>query len=203
MNGQEIEAKFYVLDLKKFEARLQFLDARLIKPRILERNIRYDLPDNSLRNEDRVLRLRQDDQVRLTFKGPSFKVKGALKRPEIELVVDDFDKARQFLEALGYQKLIFYEKFRITYELDKTLIMLDELPFGNFIEIEGQEVDAIRKVTKRLDLKWEAAIAASYHALFERFCQVRSMDIHDLSFENFKGINAFPEELGVCPAEVL
>jgi adenylate cyclase class 2 len=95
------------------------------------------------------------------------------------------------------------EKYRITYELDKTQIMLDELPFGDFIEIEAERVEAIRKAAERLGLKWEAAIPASYHALFERFCQVRSMDIHDLSFENFKGINAFPDELGVRPADVL
>ena len=48
---QEIEAKFYVRDLGKIEARLQSLEARLIQKRVLETNIRFDLPDSRLRSE--------------------------------------------------------------------------------------------------------------------------------------------------------
>ena len=65
MNGQETEVKFYVKQLKRAEQRLQALGAHLIQPRMHEVNLRFDLPDNSLRGAGKVLRLRQDDQARI------------------------------------------------------------------------------------------------------------------------------------------
>ena len=138
MNGQEIEAKFHVQNLRKIELRLLELKAQLIQPRVHEVNLRFDRPDGELRNSFRVLRLRQDDIARFTFKGPSVEKEGGiLSRQEIEFEVGDFDSAKQFLEAIGFQVVVFYEKFRTTYELNNTHIMLDELPYGSFIEIEG------------------------------------------------------------------
>ena len=61
--GQETEAKFYVRDLDRVESRLLELDARLLQGRILETNIRFDLPGAPLRAEGRVLRLRRDAGV--------------------------------------------------------------------------------------------------------------------------------------------
>ena len=66
-----------------------------------------------------------------------------MSRTEIEFGVDDFAKAKQFLEHLGYQSILVYEKYRTTYELDHAHIMLDELPYGNFIEIEGEDLTGI------------------------------------------------------------
>ena len=57
-------------------------------------------------------------KARFTFKGPSEEEEGGiLSRQEIEFVVGDFESAKQFLEALGYEVVVFYEKFRTTYEL--------------------------------------------------------------------------------------
>ena len=49
-NEQETEAKFYVRDLKKVETILQDSGAHIVQARVLERNIRFDLPDASLRS---------------------------------------------------------------------------------------------------------------------------------------------------------
>ncbi|HSB03475.1 MAG TPA: class IV adenylate cyclase [Anaerolineales bacterium] len=200
--GQEIEVKFYVQDLRRVEARLRGLEAQLVQPRILETNIRFDLPDTSLRSEGRVLRLRQDTAARLTYKSGSKKEQGILSREEIEFVVDDFEKAKQFLEALGYQKLIYYEKYRTTYELNETLIMLDELPYGSFIEIEGENDRSIRAVADQLNLNWEAAVATSYVVLFERVCKAIRLDsCEDLSFANFAKTKVEAADLDVQAAD--
>jgi len=198
---QEIEAKFYVKDLKQIEARLHHLNARLIQPRIHETNIRFDTPNQDLRREQRVLRLRQDDKARMTYKGASKNEQGVLNRTEIEFVVEDFEKARRLLEALGYEKSLFYEKYRTTYELDKTHIMLDELPIGSFIEIEGESIDAIPEIGRKLGLRWDTAISTSYSALFERVRTAKGAQIQDLSFENFEGVQVTNDELGVQPAD--
>lgn len=199
---QEIEAKFYVKDLKKIEAHLRDLKARLIQPRIHETNIRFDTPKQDLRREQRVLRLRQDNKVRMTYKDASKNEEGVLNRTEIEFVVEDFERAKSLLEALGYEKLLFYEKYRTTYELENTHIMLDELPIGSFIEIEGESLDSIRGIGLKLGLRWDTAIATSYSALFERVRKAQGLKISDLSFEEFHGITVSEDDLGTQAADM-
>ncbi len=198
---QEKETKFFVQDLQKIETRLQKLEAFLIKPRIYEKNLRFDLADHSLSQGRRVLRLRLDDKTRLTYKGASEKVQRVLIRQEIELVVDDYDQARAFLEALGYEKLFFYEKYRTTYAYQDTQVMLDELPYGNFIEIEGADLAAIQAAAKGIGLAWENSIPSSYQQLFERVCQGRNLTMDGLTFENFKNLKISPQELGAQAAD--
>lgn len=198
---QETEVKFYVRDLDRLKARLEGLGAACIQERGLETNLRFDLPDGRLRLDGRVLRLRQDTQTRLTYKSASKKDEGILSREEIEFVVEDFQKAKQFLEALGYQKRVYYEKYRTTYELNETHIMLDELPYGRFVEIEGETIRTIRALADQLNLNWEAALATSYIALFECVRKALQLPFQDLSFENFAGINVDASHLGVIAAD--
>jgi adenylate cyclase, class 2 len=209
---QEIEAKFYVGDLGKIESRIRELDARLFQSRVLEMNIRFDLPDARLRSEGRVLRLRRDTNARLTYKDSGKSEQGVVNRTEIEFTVEDFEKAKLFLEALGYQKLFEYEKYRTTYELHQTSkvstdlgglahVMLDELPYGNFVEIEGKDIATIHSSANKLNLDLNVSIPASYSALFERVRSSLRLTFTDLTFENFEGIEVTPEHLLVQPAD--
>ena len=198
---QEIEAKFYVRDLGKIESRLQALETRLIQPRVLETNLRFDLPDGGLRSEGRVLRLRQDTAARLTYKGAGKNEQGVVNRTEIEFTVEDFNKAKNFLEALGYQKLLQYNKYRTTYELEHCHVMLDELPYGNFVEIEGENIATIHFTADKLNLDMQAAISASYSALFEKVRRTLGLTFIDLTFANFEKIKVSPGHLQVQPAD--
>jgi len=200
-HGQEIEAKFYVLRLDQIMTRLQELEARLIQPRVLETNLRFDLPDGQLRSKGRVLRLRRDTDSRLTYKGAGQNNNGILSREEIEFIVNDFEQAKKFLQALGYQQVMYYEKYRTTYELDHALIMLDELPYGNFVEIEGETAGQIHRVTDRLNLNRSAAIEKSYTALFEVVRRNLQVSFQEISFSNFEGIQVGAESLEVRPAD--
>ncbi len=202
MNGQEIEAKFFVKNLNRIELRLQELKAQLIQPRIHEINLRFDDANNNLRSSFRVLRLRQDEKARLTFKGPSEEQAGGiLSRREIEFVVEDFEKARELLEALGYRVVVFYEKFRATYELNDAHIMLDELPYGQFIEIEGKNAETIHRTADLLGINWSAMVKAGYHALFERVTGKYNLEPSQLSFAALERVNIAAEDLGVQVAD--
>ena len=197
VNDQEIEVKFYVQDLGKVEARLREMGARLLHPRVHELNLRYDRPDGSLRREHRVLRLRRSDDIRLTYKGPSSIVDGAMSRQEIETTVGDFEATKAFFDALDYQLVVMYEKYRTVYEIETPgvskdsgcLVMLDELPYGNFVEIEGSEAVSIHAAADSLGLKWEAAIGKSYLALFEQLRDKLGFTFRDLTFVNLAGLN--------------
>jgi adenylate cyclase, class 2 len=199
--GQETEAKFYVQDLERINKSLERLGARLTQSRVLEMNIRFDLPGAPLRAQGRVVRLRQDTEAKLTYKSGSKNEEGILSREEIEFVVENFEKAKRFLEALGYQKLVYYEKYRTTYEVHQTSIMLDELPFGNFVEIEGEHLETIRRIANQLNLSWDTAIATSYTAIFDRARTALGLSFQDLSFANFADVKVEVSHLGVRPAD--
>jgi len=202
MNGHETEVKFFVRDLKKVEMRLQELKAHLIQPRVHEVNLRFDNANSSLRQNLKVLRLRKDTEAKFTFKGPSEEREGGvLSRREIEFTVGDFDAAQQFLEALGFIPVVFYEKFRATYELNDVLIMLDELPYGTFVEIEGEDIKTLHQVADLLELNWEAMVKAGYHALFERAAAKHNLELSQLSFKALEGVKIQPEELSIAPAD--
>jgi adenylate cyclase, class 2 len=200
-SGQEIEAKFYLKDSERMITRLQELEARMIQPRVLETNLQFDFPDASLRSKGQVLRLRRDTKARLTYKGPNQSNGGVLDRTEIEFVVEDYEQARQFLEALGYQKSGYYEKYRTTYELETVEFMLDELPYGNFLEIEGETSEQIQAAASKLNLNWKTAIETSYTALFENVRKELQLSFQDISFENFKGIKVEAHHLHVHAAD--
>ncbi|MFZ5818861.1 MAG: class IV adenylate cyclase [Chloroflexota bacterium] len=183
MNDQETEVKFYINDLGQVEDRLRALGAQLVQPRVHETNLRFDLPDGSLRGAGRVLRLRMDTQARLTYKGPSERLDRVLSRAEYETSVGDFETAQRILRALGYVVSATYEKFRATYEWEGLHVMLDELPYGDFVEIEGPHAERLQTASRALGLDFNAAIPASYLALFEGLCQKRGLDPSRLTFE--------------------
>ncbi len=202
MNGHETEVKFHVRNLNRIETRLLELKARLIQPRVHETNLRFDLADGSLRKNKNVLRLRQDNQSRLTFKGPSVeREQGVSSRVEIEFAVDNYESAKQLLEALGYQAIVFYEKFRATYEFNDTHIMLDELPYGTFVEIEGEDVEVIHNTATLLGLNWDAMIKAGYHALYDRVSGKYGLDNSRLSFEELRKARVNIEDFEIVAAD--
>ena len=201
MNDQELEVKFFVADLAAVEARLQALEARLLQPRVHEVNLRFDTPDGELSRQFRVLRLRQDEAARLTYKGPSEYQEGVRLRQEIEFTVGDFGAAQRFLEALGYRVALMYEKYRTTYELEGVHVTLDKMPYGTFIEIEGPDPASIRHVNEQLGLNWDHRVPESYTMLFERLRDTLDLSFTDLSFANFAGLDISMEAINVKPAD--
>ena len=198
---QEMEVKFYVRSLAKLEERLKASGAECVQPRVEEINLRFDTVDGSLAAIHSVLRLRQDEKVRLTYKGERRDVGGANTRTEIEFEAGDFDAAKAFLEALGYRVVTVYEKYRQTYDLEGMHVTLDELPYGSFCEIEGSDPTRIYNLARRLGLNWEVRISASYLELFERLKAGRAPMAKNLVFSELVGLKIRPIDLGVEPAD--
>ncbi len=201
MKNQELEVKFYVLNLQAVEERLMALDAQLVQPRILETNLRFDTPEAEFTQAGRAIRLRQDSETRLTYKGPGTVEGGARLRQEIEFTVADFEAARDFLLALGYQISVIYEKYRTTYDLLTAHVTLDQMPYGDFIEIEGSDPGVIQAVARLLNLNWETRIADSYTVLFARLQVTRKLSFRDLTFLNFLELEISAGDLEVQPSD--
>lgn len=202
LSEQEVEAKFFIRDLASMVTRLQKLDAQLISQRVLETNLRFDTPENTITLARQVLRLRKDTGVVLTFKGPNQVQDRVSIRQEIEFQVSDFESARHFLEALGYQVLVIYEKYRTTYQVYDLMVTLDEMPFGNFIEIEGPDADQVEEGAKLLKLDWHERSTASYLALFYQFRAARGLNARNLTFQELAGCEASPHDIGLNYADL-
>ncbi|HEX9018231.1 MAG TPA: class IV adenylate cyclase, partial [Anaerolineaceae bacterium] len=183
---QEIEVKFYVRAHAPIAARLEALGARLTEPRVMETNLRFDTPTSELTRTSRVLRLRQDNHAWITYKGAARPGESVSMRQEIEIEVSDFPAARRLLEALGYIIAVIYEKYRTTYDLNGLMITLDEMPFGNFIEIEGPDAASIQAAAGQLNLDWEARSTLSYLAIFSQLIRARKLAVQHLTFDALK-----------------
>jgi adenylate cyclase class 2 len=199
-NGLEIEVKFQVADQGAFLNRLGDLCAVCTQERVLEINLRFDTPEGRLRAARQVLRLRKDNRVRMTFKGPAEESQTVAVRPEIEFTVSDFESARSFLEALGYVISVVYEKYRTSFELEGAEISVDEMPFGLFCEIEGRDASHIENLASLLGFDWESRITDSYLMLFESLKTKRGLTMRNLTFETFNGISVTPQEIFLCKA---
>jgi hypothetical protein len=79
--------------------------------------------------------------------------------------------------------------------------MLDELPYGNFVEIEGESVESIRKTADVLSLKWDSMVKAGYQALFEQMAEKYNLDPSQLSFAVFGHLKISVEVLSIQAAD--
>jgi adenylate cyclase class 2 len=187
MKNLEIEVKFFVINPDSMRRRILKLGAEHLG-RFFESNLRFEDKNKTLLKNKSLLRLRKDNKATLTFKSPppldnhNFKI-----LTELEVQVSDFATMGLILQALGFHPEQRYEKWRETFVLGKTHFCLDTMPFGNFIEIEGQK-RSIRDSATRLGLKWENRILLNYLQLFDILRQKLNLAFHDVTFKNFKGL---------------
>jgi hypothetical protein len=95
--------------------------------------------------------LRQAARTTLTFKQAS---PDPLVRHEWELEVVPLETAQELLEQLGYQVILVYEKYRQVYSLGDAHFMLDELPFGDFVEVETGSPAGLEQTASRGGQDW-------------------------------------------------
>ena len=193
MTHLEVEVKFWVSDLTAVRAAVIAAGGQLVRPRVFEQNVRYDTANNDLQTRGALLRLRADTETRLTFKGlppqdPATGQGQARVREELEVVVSDFDLMATMLERLGFASRQRYEKYREAFRLGLVEVVLDELPFGDFVELEGP-VEALAETAAVLGLDWEQRILLNYLALLDELKARVDLPFADLTFDNFAGRN--------------
>ncbi|MBE9530044.1 MAG: class IV adenylate cyclase [Proteobacteria bacterium] len=191
MENLEIEVKFYLSDMDRIRDRIIELGA-VSMGRIFETNIRFDDADNRLIQKKSLLRLRQDKKSILTFKSePLFNDDQFKILRELEVEVSDFNTMKHILESLGFREEQVYEKWRETFILNRTHLCLDTMPYGNFLEIEGQKED-IKKLASQIGLKWKKRILLNYLAIFDVIKQKSNLPFYDVTFSNFINIRFDP-----------
>ncbi|HKR23246.1 MAG TPA: class IV adenylate cyclase [Pyrinomonadaceae bacterium] len=127
----------------------------------LEENMIY----GGLKRENSVLRLRRvRDRATLTYKERLPESAAIKQYIEEETAVDDADAMDAILKTLGFAPALVYEKRRQTWVFRETEIVIDELSFGLFMEIEGDE-GQISVVEQALGIEGLPAEHATYPQL--------------------------------------
>lgn len=148
----EIEKKY-----RLSEAQRQFVSDALkeigaeYKGENFEENIIYR--GGVLDEKNAVLRVRKiGEKAILTYKQRIQNQSDIKRQIEHETTVENAEELEMIVENLGFQKKLIYEKRRKTWRLREAEIVLDELAFGLFMEIEGS-VTAIKEVEMLLDIE--------------------------------------------------
>jgi adenylate cyclase, class 2 len=188
MDILEIEVKFFLTDPTTVRKKILQLGAQNLG-RFFEVNFRFEDKEKNLIKKNALLRLRKDNRATLTYKSEpeiddvDFKI-----FRELEVEVSDFDVMESILTSLGFCSEQVYEKWRETFVLQNIHFCLDTMPFGNFLEIEGNK-ENIRDMAGKLSLEWENRILFNYLKIFDVLKTRLNLTFSDVTFENFKDLS--------------
>jgi len=160
----EIEKKYRLTKKQREEVRRRLPDIGAKRSgEEFEVNTLYSGP--TLETGRSILRLRRIGKRGILTYKERFPTRSAIKHQrEDETRVADPDAMELILDALGFTAALVYEKRRETWSIGKTEIVIDELPFGWFMEIEGTE-QSIRDLESKLAIKRLRAEMATYPQL--------------------------------------
>jgi adenylate cyclase class 2 len=213
MQCAEIELKFPIHDLARFQSRLPALGFILETPRTFESNTLYDTPGRTLRETRQLLRIRRyGDLWTLTHKRKPAEGSadpGRYKvRIETETRIEDGPALADIFEHLGYSAVFRYEKFRSEWTQASTTIegplftdpaltgepaipspskhlVIDETPIGNYAELEGP-TDWIDATLARLQIDPAICITESYGRLFLNWKKQTGSPSENLTFDEVR-----------------
>jgi len=139
------------------------------------RYIREDFEENTLYSggilskKPAVLRVRKiGNKTILTYKQRIENAADVKQQIEYETVVEKAEEMEMIIESLGFEKALVYEKRRQTWQFRAVEVVLDELPFGQYMEIEGS-ITAIAEAEMLLEIENLQVENETYPHLTQRF----------------------------------
>jgi len=150
--------------------------------------VRNDIEENTIFSNDllfknrAMVRIRKtSDRSMITFKQRTGSISEEKQQIEYETRIDDANVARSILENIGLRIVLIYEKKRATYKFRNSEVVLDELPFGLFMEIEGP-LTAIAEAEMLLGIEDLEIERETYPRLTTRF-GVKNGDVIEARFK--------------------
>jgi adenylate cyclase class 2 len=133
---------------------------------------RFDTANQSLESRGVFLRTRTGEINTLTLKR---KISGGdnniKSREEIEIDLNSKEEVytlNKIINILGFEKLLIMEKYRMQWSFNDCKIAIDELPFGFYVEIEGEK-DNLFKVSDILKLNRSDSLTSTYWDIFRGY----------------------------------
>src|SRR5574341_2084593 len=164
----EIEKKYRLTleDRRAIEKSLRKLGS---KPKPVEHEENTIYRGGNLAFGRRALRLRRvNSEAILTFKERITTNSPIKHQKESETRVLNPDAADAILRGIGFAPALIYEKRRTRWDVGKAKVVIDELPYGLFMEIEAPEKE-IKRVEKLIDAAGLPAVIETYPSLTAQF----------------------------------
>ena len=147
---QEVEVKVLDVDVQAVQQKLVDLGAKQVFDGELDITI-FDTEDDRMRKAKNLLRLRSDGEKTVLCHKALITKQGAKIMDEHEVEVQDKERAKLFLQSLGFTKQRKQTKHRTSYVLGDVRFELDTLPgIPTFLEIEAKDVETLQKAVARL-----------------------------------------------------
>jgi predicted adenylyl cyclase CyaB len=163
----EVEKKYRLSKTQRNSVRKRLKELGALHLREdFEENVLYT--GNSLDFERSALRLRYVNKTAiLTYKERLPSTSDTKQQIEDETAVTNPEAMNAILNSLGFTAALVYEKRREHWALRRAQVVIDELPFGLFMEIEADESE-VREVERMLAIKRLQAETATYPQLTMR-----------------------------------
>ncbi len=185
--GHETEIKLRVESPAAARKLLREAGFRVSKRRLFEANLIFDTADLTLRNAQKLLRVREaGGTVTVTYKGPP-EISRHKSREELEVEASNGAAMTRVFDRLGFLPMFRYEKYRTEYRKPGSggVATLDETPIGTFMELEGRP-DWIDRTARRLGFRDQDFITASYGRLYLQWCQDHAVEPTHMVFARGK-----------------
>lgn len=155
-----------------------------IEKATFQKTIRRDTEDLRYEKSGILLRTREEDKDKVVTLKKKLKTDGGIfEREEYESNVGDVSVLNEIFEELGFTKSWIMEKFRIQGTYNGLTLCLDEVCFGIFLEIEGEESEIVG-VLNDFSLDFDERITVSYWELWEEYKKKKGFDgsLRDILF---------------------
>jgi adenylate cyclase, class 2 len=182
-SSQETEIKLIVPGVAEARRLLYGAGFRVYKRRTFEDNLVLDTPQFTLRNDARLLRVREAaGKVTVTYKGQPVASRHK-SREELEFGASSARGAVTVFERLGFERIFRYQKYRTKYKVRGSagVATLDETPIGVFMELEGNP-GWIDRTARKLGFSEDDYVTASYGRLYLEWCKRNRRKPGDMVF---------------------
>jgi adenylate cyclase class 2 len=181
----EFEAKFLAVDIPTIQNKLMLLGASKTLNRTLLCRQTFDFTSNQ--SVKKWVRVRKEGNlVTITLKIVSHATIDGTQ--EIELIVNDFEKACELLLQCGLKPGSYQENYRENWQYQDIIFSIDTWPgLQPFLEIEGPNEHAIQSIVHSLGLDYSNAYFGTIDKLYEREFEIPASafnTIAKLTFEN-------------------
>lgn len=177
---QEFETQVLDIDKNKISKKLKDLGAKE-ETEALQKRWVFDLDPCTVLSTGEWIRLRQVGSKKPTITYKNKSGKGLGETQEIEIEVDDFEKAAKLLSKLPFKGQYYQENKRTKFILNDIEFTLDTWPrIPTFLEIEGKSEEKVHEGLKLLSLTDKDAGHIGTIAIYQKY----GIDLH--SIENLK-----------------
>jgi len=173
---KEIEATFLGVDKEQVRSKLKDVGFTLVHPEYMMRRKTFDF-SRVAPGLNKWGRVRQEaDKVTMTIK--EIKGSGIGDTFELEMVVEDFDKASQMFEQCNVPAKAFQENYREVWERADVQVTIDTWPaLKPFVEVEAANEEVVRSVSSELGFSFDSALFGSIDLVYEKELGIPATDI--------------------------